>query len=270
MVARVAAVGQDVRGLREGDRVVAWSPHQQYVSTPPGQLFPIPAGVSDEDAAFAILATTAQLGVRRAQLVLGERVGVIGLGVIGQLVDQYLAAAGCPQIIGIDRNASRTRIARAHGATTVMALDVAKVRAGVELVTGGRLLDVVFDVTGNPAVLAAATPLLRPLGRLVLLGDSPTPSQQHLGPNIVSNSLSILGIHSLARPLQGSHFYPWGAREMVGLFFDYLMQGKVRVADLITHRFSPAEAPQAYELLARDHSATMGVVFDWSLLLRPA
>ena len=47
------------------------------------------------------------------------------------------------------------------------------------------MADVVFDITGHPAVLAPASLLLRKLGRLVLLGDSPTPSLQNLGPRIV-------------------------------------------------------------------------------------
>jgi threonine dehydrogenase-like Zn-dependent dehydrogenase len=53
---------------------------------------------------------------------------------------------------------------------------------------------------------------------------------------------------------------------MVSLFFDYLSQGRMRVADLVTHRVSPLEAPQVYEMLRRDRSAAIGVIFDWSLL----
>lgn len=263
--ARVIAFGNEVKGLREGDRVVARSPHQQYFKSPPDQLYPLPASISDEEATWATLATTAQLGVRRAQHLLGERVGVVGMGMLGQLVVQYLALVGCRQIIAIDKNPPRVKMARAHGATAVIGSDVARAQAGIELLTRGEMLDVVYDVTGNPEVLAPATQLLRPLGRLVLLGDTPTPSRQHLGPNVVANSLSILGVHALARPVQGSDFYPWGAREMVGLFFDYLQQGRMRVADLITHRFSPLDAPQLYEMVRRDRSA-LGVVLDWSLL----
>ncbi|HZQ09386.1 MAG TPA: zinc-binding dehydrogenase, partial [Anaerolineae bacterium] len=178
---------------------------------------------------------------------------------------QYLAAAGCPQIIAIDKNAPRVSMARAHGATTGIGSDVTAARAGIELVTQGKLLDVVFDVTGNPEVLAPATELLRPMGRLVLLGDTPTPSEQRLGPNVVSHSLAILGIHSLARAIQGSEFSQWGARDMVNLFFEYVLQKKMRVADLITQRVSPRAAAEVYEMVRRERAA-MGVVLDWSLL----
>lgn len=264
--ARVIAVGQNVDGVRAGDRVVAAVPHQQFFKCRPGELFPIPNMVSDEAAAWTLLAMTAQLGVRRAQLALGERVGVVGMGPLGQLVVQYLALAGCRERIAIDRNPLRGKMARAHGATNVISADVNKARMGVELLTGGEMLDVVFDVTGNPQALAPATELLRRFGRLVLLGDTPTPSQQYLGPNVVGNSLAILGIHASARPMQGSDFFRWGVREMVTLFFEEVAKGQLRVADLITHRFSPLAAPQVYEMLRRDRSTVMGVVFDWRLL----
>lgn len=266
MTARVIAVGSEVQGWRIGDRVVARTPHQQYFKCLPHQLLPLPQKSTDEEGVWATLATTAQLGVRRAQLELGERVGIVGMGTLGQLVLQFLAVAGCPQIIAIDRNPMRLKIARAHGATGIVATDVQEAHAAIELLTRGKMLDVVFDVTGNAQALAPATRLLRPRGRLVLLGDTPTPSQQALGPRVVSNSIAILGIHSLARPMYGSEFFPWGAREMVTLFFEYLQQGRMRVADLITHRFSPLDAPAAYDLVRRNHSDVVGVVFDWNLL----
>jgi 2-desacetyl-2-hydroxyethyl bacteriochlorophyllide A dehydrogenase len=266
MAARVIGVGQGVTGLKEGDRIAAWIEHQQFFKIRPQQAHQVPEGISAEEATWAVLACTTQLGVRRPQLQLGETVGVIGLGMLGQLVTQYLAVAGARWIIAIDPVQSRLDMAKAHGATHTLALDVASARPEIEKITDGRMLDVVFDITGHPAVLAPAVQLLRKLGRVVLLGDTPTPTQQHLGPGVLSNSIAILGIHATARPEQASEFNPWSAEEMAALFFDYLRQGRMRVADLITHRYSPLAAPQVYEDLRRDRSAAVGVIFDWSLL----
>jgi 2-desacetyl-2-hydroxyethyl bacteriochlorophyllide A dehydrogenase len=266
MAARVVAVGQGVTGFKEGDRIVSWIEHQQVFKLKPQQAYLIPDHVSDEEATWAILACTTQLGVRRAQLQLGETVGVVGLGMLGQLVTQYLAVAGARRIIAIDPVQSRLEMANAHGATHILATDVASARLEIEKITHGRMLDVVFDITGHPPVLAPAIQLLRRLGRVVLLGDTPTPTQQHLGPGVVSNSISILGIHATAMPDETSDFSPWSAAEMVALFFDYLQQGRMRVSDLITHRYSPFDAPQVYEQLQQDRAAAIGVIFDWSLL----
>jgi threonine dehydrogenase-like Zn-dependent dehydrogenase len=48
------------------------------------------------------------------------------------------------------------------------------------------------------------------------------------------------------------------------VFFEFLVQGRLRVADLVSHRHAPEDAPRVYADLARDRSGAMGVVFDWS------
>lgn len=114
------------------------------------------------------------------------------------------------------------------------------------------MLDAVFDITGHPSVLAPAIQLLRKLGRVILLGDTTVPTQQCLGPVVVSNSISILGIHLTMSPKEISEFNPWTYKEMTSLFFDYILQGRMNVDRLISHRYSPIDAPKAYEQLVHD------------------
>jgi len=65
----------------------------------------------------------------------------------------------------------------------------------------------------------------------------------------VSDSIAILGIHGSMTPEHASEFNPWTRQECIALFFDYVLQGRMRVADLITHRHSPADAPEVYAAL---------------------
>jgi threonine dehydrogenase-like Zn-dependent dehydrogenase len=211
-----------------------------------------------------VLASTTQLAVRRASLELGERVGVIGAGLLGQLIVQYCLAAGARTVIAIDAPGPRLEAATAHGATHALGLDAAAAREPVADLTGGKMLDVVFDATGHPAVLQSAVQLVRRLGRVVLVGDTPTPSEQRLGPGVVSNAVAILGIHALTRPEVADDFHPWSAGEIASLFFDYLLQGRMRVDDLVTRHHSPLDAPQVYADLMGDRSGVIGVVFDWA------
>jgi len=266
MAAQVIAVGEGVTTLKEGDRVTGWVVHRSHFTARPEALQRVPDGVNDEEATWAALATTTQLGVRRAAHALGERVGVVGMGILGQLVVQYLALAGARQIIAIDPVQSRLALAQAHGATHGLALDVHTAQAAIDEITEGKGLDAIYDVTGHPAVLAGCIPLVRKLGRVILLGDCPTPSQQHLSAGVVSNSLAILGIHGTMTPAHASDYNPWTRDEIVALFFDYLRQGRMQVSHLITHRYSPLEAPRVYDQLTRDRSAALGVLFDWNLL----
>lgn len=264
MAARVVEVGEGVSSLREGDRVAAWAAHQQFFRLRPEDLYPIRKEVTDEEATWNCLAVTTQLGVRRAEHVLGETVGVVGLGMLGQLVVQYLNLLGARRIIAIDPIQNRLDMAKLHGATHTLAADVRDVRKEIEAITGGRMLDVVYDVTGHPAVLAPSIQLVRKLGRVILLGDCPTPSDQCLGPGVVSDSVAILGIHGTMTPEQPSARNPWTRREIVQLFFDYLVQGRMNVSDLITRRHSPHEAPEVYAGLVEDRNSAMGVIFDWA------
>ena len=181
---------------------------------------------------------TTQLGVRRAAHALGESVGVVGMGMLGQLVVQYLWLSGARNIVAIDLVQSRLDLAKAHGATHTLALNVGDARAEIEEITAGKMLDVVYDVTGHPAVLAPCIQLVRKLGRVILLGDCPTPTQQFLGPGVVSNSIAILGIHGSMSPAESTDFAPWSRREITSLYFDYLLQERMRVSDLVTHRHS--------------------------------
>jgi len=266
MTARVVAVGEGVTDLSVGDRVALPTSHAQFVTVDRAHAVAVPEGVSDEDACWASLAVTTQLGVRRSQLELGETVGVVGLGLLGQLVVRYLRLAGARQIIAIDPEPKRLELAREGGATATIAAPADQTTEAILAATGGRLLDVVFDITGHPAAFAAASTLLRPMGRMILLGDSPQPSQQRLGPRIVADAISIIGVHAGTAAQHQTPLDRWTGAEMTALFFDYLQDGRMSVDLLVSHRVSPHDAPQLYAALTADRSPYMGVLFDWSML----
>ncbi|MEI7889715.1 MAG: bi-domain-containing oxidoreductase, partial [Actinomycetes bacterium] len=169
----VLAVGEKVHDLTPGDRVACggdgFAVHAE-VAQIPGQLCtPIPGDLSFVHAAFATVGSIAMQGVRQADVRLGERVGVIGLGLVGQLAAQMLRASGCV-VTGIDVNAELTAEALANGS-----VDHAVVRGSV---TG----ELPPELTGLDAVvITAATPssdpvefaasICRDRGRVVVVGD---------------------------------------------------------------------------------------------------
>jgi 2-desacetyl-2-hydroxyethyl bacteriochlorophyllide A dehydrogenase len=264
MAARVMRVGAGVTRFKTGDRVTSWAPHAQFFLSPQNQLFPVPDSIKDEEAVWATLARTTQLAVRRAELVLGETCAVVGLGILGQLVTQYLALSGVRALIVIDTSQKRLDLAMKNGATHAVRAPVEQAKPRVEEITGGKMADAVFDVTGHPAVLGPASLLLRKLGRLILVGDSPTPSRQALGPRIVGDSISILGIHGLMYPDTATPFNQWTAEAMTSLFFTYIARGDMNVTSLITHRVPPLEAERLYTVIAKDQETALGCLFDWS------
>jgi Threonine dehydrogenase and related Zn-dependent dehydrogenases len=259
----VVKTGAGVTAFKPGDRVASRAAHQRFVVAPEDALVRIPDAVSDDEAVWFGIACIVQNGVRRARHELGDAVVVIGLGLLGQLAVQFTRLLGAREIIAIDTAPRRLEFARAHGATLALEKSAADARADVLAATGGRLADVVYDVTGHPAVLPHTFPLTRTLGKIVLLGDAGNPTQQHLTGELISRGLGIIGAHDNNPPKIATDADWWTRNHMADLFMTYLAQRRMRVADLVTHRFAPAQAAEAYRRLVEDRSTAMGVVFDW-------
>ncbi len=262
MVAEVMEVGSAVEGVRAGDRIVCQAPHKQYFVLNAREAVIVPDSISDEQAAFLPISRVALLGVLRAEPALGERVGVIGLGLIGQLVIQFLNLCGTRQLIAIAPSSSRLQLALENGATDLLDMEAAAALEPIEELTGGKMLDTVYDVTGYHEVLQSCTRFTKDLGKVILLGDSTQPTKQSVGPKVVFNSVSILGIHG--RMMAG--FKEWTEPGMNAYIFDYMNRGKLNVERLISKKESPLKADLVYGQLADPQSGLMGVIFDWTQL----
>jgi 2-desacetyl-2-hydroxyethyl bacteriochlorophyllide A dehydrogenase len=280
---RVLEVGPGVSGWKVGDRVAsrtnhtshslvdAWDPSagrgaggDSTAFTPSNVAVRIPEGVPDDAACWMGLGKIVQVGVRVADHKLGDSVAVVGLGLLGQLVVQYVRLSGAENIIAIDTAPVRLKMAAAHGATHTLQMTAAEALPEVERITAGRRADVVYDVTGHPAVFASALPLARRFGTLMLLGDTGTPSLQTLTPDIVIRGVRILGAHDSFPPVLPSAETRWSAVQIFELFLTYLARGQMRVDDLITHHYKPAQAAEAYAMLQKERLTAMGVEFDWT------
>jgi threonine dehydrogenase-like Zn-dependent dehydrogenase len=136
----------------------------------------------------------------------------------------------------------------------------------IKEITDKKMLDLVFDVTGNPLVLELAVKLLKKLGRVVLVGNTSTPSKQSLGPGLVSNSISIIGVHGYSFPVNYSIHCPWSKNTIIELFFEFVEQKRMNPAEIITDLFSPAECVNVYKDLLENSLNSIGIVFDWKLL----
>src|SRR5437762_1708885 len=121
-VGRVSAVGEDVNEFGVGDRVGTRGPHASHVKVKAIHAVKIPDEVSDDDATWTALGKIAQIGVRAAEHRMGDTVAVIGLGLVGQLVVQYVRLIGASDVIAIDPAEMRLSMAKQHGATAVLAL----------------------------------------------------------------------------------------------------------------------------------------------------
>ena len=112
----VGVVSQSgVSEFKEGQRVVSNGSHAEVVNIPGNLCAKIPDNVSDEEAAFTVVASIGLQGIRLSQPTIGESFVVIGAGLIGLLTIQLLRAQGC-KVLAIDLDESKLRLAREFGA----------------------------------------------------------------------------------------------------------------------------------------------------------
>lgn len=256
---QVLAVGPAVDHLRPGERVASagagYANHADINVVPKHLCVAVPQGVSDEAAAFATVGAIALQGVRQAAPTLGERVVVIGLGLIGLLTVQLLKANGC-QVLGQDPDPTRVALARELGADLALTDDLA---AATTSFTRGCGADSVLVTASTPShdPVNLAAEIARPKGTLVLVGMvGMNLSREPFYKKELSLRLSMSygpGRYDPAYEEQG-HDYPfahvrWTEQRNLEAFLDLVAAGRVTPEKLITHRFPIAEAKQAYQLM---------------------
>src|SRR5712671_468559 len=171
----VVAVGDGVTDLAPGDLVACagagQANHADYICVKRNLVCRIPAGCPVNLAASTTVGTIALQGVRRAAPELGERIAVIGLGLIGQITAQLLRAAGC-DVIGLDLDPARVDRARSLG-MAYGASEVEMFKALVRDATGGRGADrtLITAATKSHAVVNLAMDVTRAKGTVVIVGD---------------------------------------------------------------------------------------------------
>ena len=268
-VGRVVETDPSV-GLAVGDRVASNGPHAEMVTVPKNLTAKIPDSVSDEQAAFTVVSAIGLQGVRLLQPTLGERVVVSGLGLIGLLTVQMLRAHGC-QVLGIDFDPAKLKLAEQFGAQTVdLGSGQDPVRAA-ENWTGGNGVDAVLitaSTKSNELVHQAAT-MCRKRGRIVLVGVIGLDLQRadfyekelsfqvscSYGPGRYEGSYEKAG---LDYPIG---FVRWTEQRNFQAVLELMADGKINVEPLITHRFDFDDALSGYE--AVNERGAMGILLEY-------
>ncbi|MBW7997276.1 MAG: zinc-binding dehydrogenase [Candidatus Glassbacteria bacterium] len=263
-VGRIVDVGGGVEGLRAGDLVCSNAPHRGSFTDNAENIYRVPENVSPESAAWFQLNIIVQNGIRETRPVLGESAVVIGLGPLGQLAVRLLGLCGLSSLVAVDPSDERCALAEGNGPDEILAATADAAVDRVRELTGGRGAEIVFDITGHPAVFHAAQHMLARRGRLGLIGDVPKPGEQTLTHDIVSNSISIVGAHGAVPPRTGNDYYRWGRQEMTEFFFGLVAAGRISLDELTTHRITPGQAPERYAEIHAERAAYMGVFVDWT------
>lgn len=256
-----------------GQRVVSNGPHAEVVCVPKNLCARIPDNVSDEEAAFTVVAAIGLQGIRLLQPTLGETFVVTGLGLIGLLCVQLLRAHGC-RVLGVDFDSSKCALARQFGAEAVDLSRSEDLLARASAFSGGRGVDGVLiaaSTHSNEPVHQAAL-MCRKRGRIVLVGVTGLElSRADFYEKELSFQVSCSygpGRYDENYEQQGNDypigFVRWTEQRNFEAVLELMSSGELDVQPLITHRFRFEEALQAYEG-GLDRSA-MGIVLDYDAL----
>jgi 2-desacetyl-2-hydroxyethyl bacteriochlorophyllide A dehydrogenase len=261
-VSQVIEVGDEVKWFKPGDRVYVIAGHKQFnvMDAASDEIVALPDGADDEDGAWAALAFITQTAVRRAKHTMGDTAVVIGQGPIGQLVTQYLNLIGTREVLVVDMDEHRLEMSHRHGATGAFRGKAIDAFDFVRTHTASRLADVVYEVSGHTDVFPQALKLVKDFGTCVLVSGVDDATKWRLADDIQKRQLTIVGTYNHKLPPEQSF---WTREQQIKLFLEYIQRGKMDVKSLITHRFKPEQAPQAYELLLNQREKTCGVLFDW-------
>jgi threonine dehydrogenase-like Zn-dependent dehydrogenase len=225
-VQRCDAEGQGVLGIfRDGGMA-------SEIVVPEYTLLPLPRGLPVEDACLVEPGAVAWHGLRRAGLVAGERIAIVGGGSIG------LLAAAAARRMGFEVDVVARYEHQLHAAE--------KLGAGRP---GGRY-DVVDDTAGSPTALARCAELARPGGRVVVV-------------SVYFETAAFPGPASLVKELSYVNAIAYDHRDGRREFADVaaMLADQPEIAEtVITHRFPLAAAAKAFRVAADRSAGAIKVV----------
>jgi predicted dehydrogenase/threonine dehydrogenase-like Zn-dependent dehydrogenase len=272
----VLAVGDLAEGFEPGNRVACggghFANHAEIDYVPSTLCVSLPDEVGFDEAAFATVGAVALQGVRQAQASLGDRVAVIGLGLVGLLTVQLLRAAGC-EVAGVDLAPDRCDLAGGFGA---FATTTATGREATAALLAGEAdpgFDCVILTAGTkdsgPVELAAE--ISRDRGTVVVVGDvglavprAPFYEKElqlrlsrSYGPGRYDPVYEELAIDY---PIG---YVRWTEQRNMAEFVRLLAEKRIDVKPLITHRFTVDEAADAYAVVADPEQPSLGVLLEY-------
>jgi L-iditol 2-dehydrogenase len=192
-------------------------------------IFPLPDGLSFDEGAVIDPASIALHVANRGLVAPGDTVAITGAGAIGLLGGDAALIRGAARVILIERNTGRLAKAAAMGFETVDA-NAGDPVATVRAMTGGFGADVVLECAGVPITVQWALGMLRRGGRCAAVGI-PTQGVEIAMQRLVLDELELVGCRASAGEM----------RRVMPL----VEQGRMRVRDVMTHRFTLAEYEQA-------------------------
>lgn len=219
----------------------------EQVAVPVWNLMELPAQVGFGPAAMIEPLAVALHAVKRGNIRKGDKVAVIGTGMIGFSVAQWALKLGAGQVYVIGRSREKQKIAeRIPGVRYVLSENV------------HEEFDVVFESVGSNRAVEQAVDLLKPFGHLVLIGnpEGDMALRQDTYWRILRRQLHVTGSWNSSYQCGGNS--DWSA------VLDALSRKELLTEPLVSHRFPKEQLKQGLEMMKQHIEPYCKVLTIWS------
>ena len=266
---RVLEVGSDVTMCQVGDRVLSFSNHASLVKADAVRCaLPVPEDVAGEKVVFARMAGVSISALRSSTVQPGDTVLVIGQGLVGNFAAQLFQLAGA-EVMASEINPLRIEKAKACGIERVVNPNETDLKEYVMDWTGGQGVQIAIEAIGVSELVSEAVMLTRPYGETILLGTPRAPA-------VFDATPMLLKVHMEAIRMIGSLEWRWPPHEVnrcrhnivenYRQIINWIVQDRIIVEPLLTHKASPVDCQQIFTGLTSDKDVYLSAVFDWGLL----
>lgn len=259
-----------------GDRVACagagYALHSEIITIPRNLAVKIPDTVSFDDACYTTIASIALQGIRQADLRLGEKVAVIGLGLLGMLTVQFLKASGC-YVAGFDINQDLFDKAKKYGAnsTFISSKDIIKTAIAN---TDGYGFDAVIITasTSSNEPIEIAFDLCRKKGKVIIVGAVAMDVHRN---QIYSKEIDLRISCSYGPGRYDANYeeygndYPyafvrWTENRNMQTVVDLISSGHLELESMTTHKFNINDAVKAYDLISgKVNEPYLGIILNY-------
>jgi threonine dehydrogenase-like Zn-dependent dehydrogenase len=253
-------IGTGVTGLSKGDLVFAFNPHETCYTVPATVVIKLPQELDPRRGVFAANVETALNVLLDAAPRLGERIVVIGQGVVGLLITQLARRAGAGLVITSDLYEKRRQLSQSAGADLAVDPSSESLTERVAALTGGTGADVVIEASGQPRALDDAINVAASEARVVVVSwYGKKRADVDLGGSFHRKRLTLKSsqVSNLDPALAPRWTIP-RRRELAVRYLNDLM-----LDELISHVLPFDRAAEAYRLIDEHPGDVLQVVLDY-------
>lgn len=211
----------------------------EYALVKASMAYPKDESVSFMEAAMTEPLAVAIHAVRRAGIMIGDTVAVLGLGAIGLLALQVVKKAGA-RVVGTDISSEKLHLAANLGIDYAISPKSSDPKELIMALTKDKGADVVLECAGKPETIAQSVELARKGGTIVLLGWTGNDLDGISLTKVTMNEIKILGSINYCRD------FP--------IAIEMLNSGEIDVRSIVTHEFNLSQLGMAFEEMSKDEN----------------